>query len=132
MRTRNIAAAALLAAFAVPAAAAAATSTTTLEREVPRDRVTVAFPESAFLEEREISRVVQEVYGPGADVSSGAGASEVITRRARGRRSAARRRERPAGGAEARRPAAAGRDVDGRGRTPRGPRRDGHGHHVGR
>ncbi len=53
--------------------------TTTVEREVPRDRVTVDFPDSAFMEERAISRIVQDVYGPGAEMSNGHGASEAVT-----------------------------------------------------
>lgn len=53
--------------------------TTTVEREVPRDRVTVDFPDAAFMEERQISRIVQDVYGPGAEMANGHGASEAVT-----------------------------------------------------
>ncbi|MEC9434810.1 MAG: hypothetical protein VYD87_18045 [Pseudomonadota bacterium] len=64
----------------IPAVAAAqttdaATPQVTVTDEKVRDRVTVDFPDSAFEEERHISRIVQELYGAGADQSSGRSAS---------------------------------------------------------
>ncbi|MAS41908.1 MAG: hypothetical protein CML46_21895 [Rhodobacteraceae bacterium] len=48
-----------------------ATPQVTVTDEKVRDRVTIDFPDSAFEEERQISRIVQELYGEGADMSSG-------------------------------------------------------------
>ncbi|WP_339950990.1 hypothetical protein [uncultured Albimonas sp.] len=45
---------------------------------VTKDQITVDFADEAFMEERRISEIVQEVYGPGAEQSSGSGPSEAV------------------------------------------------------
>lgn len=73
---------AALAAMSMAASAAAQTTRTApetrVEREGPRDRVIVDFPESAFEEERRITRIVEELYGPGATASGGGRVSEEV------------------------------------------------------
>lgn len=55
-----------------------ASPTTTVTDGVTKDQITVDFSDKTFEEEREISRVVQEVYGHGADMSNGRGPSEAV------------------------------------------------------
>lgn len=55
-----------------------AKTVTTVTDGVTKDQVTVDFADSTFMEERAISQIVQEVYGPGAEMSSGKGPSEAV------------------------------------------------------
>lgn len=55
-----------------------AKTVTTVTDGVTQDKVTVDFAESTFMEEREIARIVQEVYGEGVEQSSGSGPSEAV------------------------------------------------------
>ena len=55
-----------------------AQTVTTVTDGVTKDHVTVDFADAAFMEEREIARIVQEVYGEGVEQSSGSGPSEAV------------------------------------------------------
>lgn len=55
-----------------------ATPQVTVTDEKVRDRVTVDFPDSTFEEERQITRIVQELYGKGTEQSSGHSASAAV------------------------------------------------------
>ena len=69
-----------LAPVAASAQTVQASPETTVTDGVTKDQVTVDFSDKAFMEEREITRIVQEVYGKGVEQSSGGGPSEEVQR----------------------------------------------------